>query len=73
MQISSPEQYRKVLERYNALVSAEETSESSTELAELESALHAYDLPPDQPASSPGRPTPDPYDQAEEGAGEPRR
>jgi hypothetical protein len=62
MKIRSAEQYRKVLERYNALVSAEETTETSAELAELESAMHAYGLPSDQPATSPGRPTPDPYD-----------
>jgi hypothetical protein len=61
MKIRSSRQYKKALERYDLLISAGHTTVTCRELADIEAAMHSYGLPPDKPATTPGRPTADPY------------
>jgi hypothetical protein len=61
MKITNRGEYAEAIERANRLRSQEETVGSSTELAELDAAIQAYEQQPDQPGTTPGKPTPDPY------------
>ena len=62
MKILDNATYLQALERLSKLRNQKETTESSEELAELESAVEHYESRPDVPARSTGRPTSDPYD-----------
>lgn len=61
MKITTPEAYRKAVDRINELLSAGETVENNAELAELQGAAAAYGSRPDEPDKSKGKPTSDPY------------
>ena len=66
MKIHNAEQYRQALARYNELTASGATVKDSRELADLEAEIHAFDLEPDEPASSPGHPAAEPYGSAGE-------
>ena len=61
MQIKTEDAYRDALDRINELRGAGHSSDDNTEIAELEAAVAAYQVSPDQPGRTPGKPTPDPY------------
>ncbi len=61
MKITTPEAYRKAIDRINELRSAGKTAEDDAELAELEGAVAAYETLPNEPDESKGKPTPNPY------------
>lgn len=61
MKITTPEAYRKAIDRINELRSAGKTAENDAELAELEGAVAAYETLPNEPDESKGKPTPNPY------------
>lgn len=61
MRITTPEAYRKAIDRINDLRSAGKTAENDAELAELEGAVAAYETLPNEPDESKGKPTPNPY------------
>lgn len=56
MKIVTEEGYRKALERVNSLRSSGFKSQENAELAEVESAIAAYENLADQPDISKGRP-----------------
>ncbi|TVR79250.1 MAG: hypothetical protein EA405_13080 [Rhodospirillales bacterium] len=62
MRITNNDEYRQALDRADELRNAEETAESSDELARLQAAIEAYEALPDKPDVAKGRPTPKPYD-----------
>lgn len=62
MQIKTKDAYRDALDRLSKLRGAGHSSDHSTEIAELEAAVAAYQAAPDQPGTSPGKPTPNPYE-----------
>jgi hypothetical protein len=61
LKITTPEAYRKAIDRINELRSAGKTAENDAELAELEGAVAAYETLPNEPDESKGKPTPNPY------------
>jgi hypothetical protein len=61
LKITTPEAYRKAIDRINELRSAGKTAEDDAELAELEGAVAAYETLPNEPDESKGKPTPNPY------------
>jgi len=61
LRITTPEAYRKAIDRINDLRSAGKTAENDAELAELEGAVAAYETLPNEPDESKGKPTPNPY------------
>jgi hypothetical protein len=61
LKITTPEAYRKAIDRVNELRSAGNTAENHTELAELDGAVAAYEALPNEPDESKGKPTPNPY------------
>lgn len=61
MKIECAEDYRRALERADALRSSGAIAEIDAELAEVEAAIAAYEALPDEPDRSKGRPAPDPY------------
>ncbi|MBK8908595.1 MAG: hypothetical protein IPM60_12030 [Rhodospirillales bacterium] len=62
MQIKTKDAYRDALDRINQLRGAGRSPERTTEIAELEAAVAAYEAAPDQPDTTPGKPTPSPYE-----------
>lgn len=64
MKISSPAEYAAALERANQLRGHGHRADHSLELAALDAAIQAYEAHPDQPGTTPGKPTPDPYGKA---------
>jgi len=61
LRITTPEAYRKAIDRINDLRSAGKTAENDAELAEVEGAVAAYETLPNEPDESKGKPTPNPY------------
>ncbi len=61
MKITSRAEYTEAIERANRLRGQDQSAETSAELAALDAAVHAYEQSPDQPGTTPGKPTPDPY------------
>lgn len=61
MKITTPEAYRKALDRASELRKGGATVDSNSELAELEGATAAYSVQENEPDESKGRPTADPY------------
>ncbi len=61
VEITTPDQYRKALDRITELRASGETGDSNRLLQELEAAVAAYEILPDQPAQSKGRPAPKPF------------
>ncbi len=61
MKITSRAEYAEAIERANQLRGRGQSAETSTELATLDAAIHAYEQLPDQPGRTPGKPTADPY------------
>jgi hypothetical protein len=61
LKITTPEAYRKAIDRVDELRSAGKTAENDAELAELEGAVAAYEALPDEPDESKGKPTPNPH------------
>lgn len=61
MKITTPEAYRKALDRVSELRAGGATAENNSELAELEGAISAYGIQRDEPDESKGKPTADPY------------
>lgn len=64
MKITTPEAYRKALNRVSELRAAGGGVDDNAELAELEGALAAYSVQGDEPDKSKGKPTADPYGKA---------
>ncbi len=62
LKITTPEAYRRALDRINELRAGGATASTDTKLAELEGAIAAYETKPNEPDESKGKPTPDPYD-----------
>jgi hypothetical protein len=62
MTIRSESEYAQALDRANRLRGEGQSPETSTELAELDAALHAYAQLAERPGTTPGRPAyqPDP-------------
>lgn len=65
MKINSNIEYKNAVNRANQLRSSGATVDNSVELATLEGAIQAYDMQPDKPDESKGKPTPDPYNLAD--------
>jgi len=61
MQITTLEAYQEALEQIAELRKSGKTATSSPELAELQSAIEAYETKPQEPDESKGKPTPSPY------------
>lgn len=61
MKITTPEAYRKAVDRVSELRKGGATVDSDSELADLEGAIAAYSVQEDAPDESKGRPTTDPH------------
>lgn len=61
IQITDADEYRKAIERIEALRASGQTVANSGELAELQAAVEAYGSTTDGPDTAKGKPTPDPY------------
>lgn len=61
MKITNRTEYAEAIEQANRLRGQGHSAERSERLAILDAAIHAYEQPPDQPGTRPGKPTADPY------------
>lgn len=60
-EITNDEEYRRAMDRINALRASGQTVANNGELADLTAAVEAYEATPTEPDESMGKPTPDPY------------
>jgi antitoxin component HigA of HigAB toxin-antitoxin module len=60
-EITNDEEYRRAVDRINALRASGQTVTNNGELADLTAAVEAYETDPSKPDESMGKPTPDPY------------
>lgn len=65
MKITNNTDYADAVSRANWLRSIGATVNNSVELATLEGAIQAYEMLPNKPDESKGKPTPNPYNFAE--------
>lgn len=59
--ITNDEEYKRAVDRVDALRASGQTVANNGELADLTAALQAYEIDPNKPDEAVGRPIPDPY------------